>query len=106
MHLPGSYRKLIAHPKQLSWKWLEPPKLNPAPSQASSYSSCGPSALKTESTDLHVQSERQSISSCVSDKDCTSEDVSKQSHPNLEISFTLEKSCYATVLLRELMKHV
>lgn len=107
MHLPGSYRRLIAHPKQLSWKWLDSPKINPLPSLTNSFTSH--TAQKTDSTGMYSQPELDSSgSTSLNTQECASKDMpnSDKDQPDLEISFSLEKACYATVLLRELMKQV
>ena len=68
IHLSGTYRRLVAYPRQLSWRWLPAEELAATPPAV-----------------------RNSI-------------ALEEKSRNLELSFSLENSCYATVLLREIMK--
>ena len=84
MHLPGSYRRLIAYPKQLSWRWVPPNKLA-TPSKFRDSIEPGAAMLSQQT---------------VGEK----EGGKKTAAPAVELSFSLETNCFATVLLREIMK--
>ncbi len=75
----GAYRKLMSYPKQLSWRRCERPL--PVP---------GPTAI-----DSTIASEGKT-----SGEEILADDGGK----SVELSFSLSKASYATVLLRELMK--
>lgn len=109
MNLPGAYRKLVAFPRNLSWKCV------------------GDEHGRTVDTSADRCTEREGSSSeddnakrpRLASSDCY-EHRTEQLKPtklnevcrrpdncctNLEISFCLESSCYATSCIRELMKN-
>lgn len=95
MHLPGSYRRLIAYPKQLSWRWVPPNELA-TPGRSRDIVETGattrPNNSKAASTTVD-----QSVG--VGERG-----GGENTAAAVELSFALESSCYATVFLREIMK--
>ena len=99
MNLPGTYRKLVVFPWDLSFRYVGEERTR----TEDSYSAGSDHCTATED------------SSCVdSDSDAkrprlaSSSEVCRRSEgccSILEISFSLEPSCYATSCLRELMKN-
>lgn len=107
MNLPGAYRKLVAFPWDLSWKCVKDEHA------CSVDTSAGHSTTRTGSspTDNDVKRPRLATRDYCEDEtehiDTTELD---EVHPssencciNLEISFSLAPSCYATSCIRELM---
>ena len=86
MHIPGSYRRLITYPKQLSWQWVPPNELAMR-FRGSRRDNIGPGAAM-----LNQQAEGEK------------EGGKTAAGPAVELSFSLESNCYATVFLREVMK--
>jgi len=86
INFAGTYRKLISRPKQLSWKWLVP-EITPSQPAAAVQ------VIATELTsDVPIKHDTNDRPPCDGPRNI------------LELCFSLDKSCYATVLLRELMK--
>ena len=92
MHLPGSYRRLIAYPKQLSWRWVPPNEL----ARLGRRDIIGTGATTSSSTAASVN---QSVA--MGERDGGKDTAAAAA---VELSFSLENSCYATVFLREVMK--
>ena len=84
MHIPGSYRRLIAYPKQLSWRWVP---LNELATPSKFRDSIGPGAAMLSQQTVGER-----------------EGGKKTAALAVELSFSLESNCYATILLREVMK--
>ena len=112
IHHAGTYRKLISYPKQLSWKWLER-DFNPSKTVKCTTNRglspgsdlLAPKELKQEanqSGEEELQASKDvSVASC---KDTGGDVGSQVDESSVEMCFSLDTSCYATVMLRELMK--
>ena len=87
MHIPGSYRRLIAYPKQLSWRWVPPSELVAPPKFRDNI---GPGTI--------LLNQQQTTGERDGGKNTAA------SAPAMELSFSLETNCFATVFLREVMK--
>ena len=87
MHIPGSYRRLIAYPKQLSWRWVPPSELV-APPKFRDNVGPGTVLLNQQQTTGERDGGKKAAASA----------------PAMELSFSLETNCFATVFLREVMK--
>lgn len=87
IHHAGAYRKLIAYPKQLSWRWLET-GINP-----SKTSLCITSSGPSEPKELKQEKKLPPL---------TSQEVVDKL--GVEVSFSLETGSYATALTREMLK--
>ena len=90
---PGAYRRIIAQPSQLSWRWIDSTTISKASvvGRSSSEEACGSMPIHKEA---HNPREDQEAFG----DHCNGE------RGNLELTFSLPPSTYATVMLRELMK--
>ena len=116
MNVPGAYRKLVAFPADLSWTFVKAHG-----NACTENTSAGHSTAKkgSSSADDNVKRPRLVANDCSecevehlarSDSETTELTIEMQPGSNnccsdLEISFSLEPSCYATSCIRELMKN-
>ena len=103
LNVPGAYRKLIGYPKKLEWRWVDSESLR----QVSSDSVSRTEQDDRSSASLEPRCKRLKPDEGETATGETGDSVTEQrteSHRALEVSFCLDPSCYATVLLRELMK--
>lgn len=113
MNLPGAYRKLVAAPTDLFWKYVEDAHACTANITA------GHSIAQTGSrpADSGIKRARIAVNDCYEDEGELSvrfasntteltkvERDCEQCCNDVEISFSLEPSCYATSCIRELLK--
>lgn len=103
MNCPGVYRKLLAYPRNLSWKFLSSPTLHryTAGHSPLHHSSAGHSSLHHSSADP----------SPLQHTGDTAEEVGgapslKTDALNLEMNFDLDTSVYATMFIREIAKNI
>lgn len=115
MNLPGTYRKLVVFPWDLSYRYVGEERTR----TEDSYSARSDHCTATEDSscvDSDSDAKRPrlaSSSNCYDDrtKDFRPTELSEICRrsegccSSLEISFSLEPSCYATSCLRELMKN-
>lgn len=104
MNLPGAYRKLVAFPGDLTWKCVQDEHA------CTGNFSAGDSAASTGSNPKNDVVKRSRLGE--NETICT--DATEQTElprsldnfcNDIEISFSLEPSCYATSCIRELMKN-
>jgi len=104
MNLPGAYRKLVAFPGDLMWKCVQDEHA------CTGNFSAGDSAASTGSNPKNDVVKRPRLGE--NETICT--DATEQTElprsldnfcNDIEISFSLEPSCYATSCIRELMKN-
>ena len=111
MNLPGAYRKLVAFPSDLSWRYACTGNTSTGHSTAptgSSLTDDGTKRLRLSTNDYCK--DKVKLLKRVPPK--TSTEVTKEGLTvsntccnDIEISFSLEPSCYATSCIRELMKN-
>ena len=104
MNLPGAYRKLVAFPGNLTWKCVQDEHACSGDFSADYSAASTGSNPKGDDVKRRRLSEEETI--CI--------DVTVQTElprspgnfcKNIELSFSLEPSCYATSCIRELMKN-
>ena len=103
MNLPGAYRKLLAFPGDLTWKCVQDEQACSGNCSAdhSIVSKCFPKGDDVKRPRL---GEDETI--CTDATEQTELPRSPDNFcNNIEISFSLEPSCYATSCIRELMKN-
>ena len=113
MNLPGAYRKLVATPTDLSWKYVEDAHACTVNIAA------GHSIAQTGSrpAESGIKRARIAVNDCYEDEvELSARFASKTTEltkvqrerdnrcNDVEISFSLEPSCYATSCIRELLK--
>ena len=104
MNLPGAYRKLVAFPGDLSWKCVKDEHA------CAARTSAGQSTVTEDSSPTNdgVKRPRLSVDEAQRAGAAGLNDLHQSSDNfcnNLELSFRLEPSCYATSCIRELMKN-
>jgi tRNA(Glu) U13 pseudouridine synthase TruD len=139
MTLPGAYRKVVAFPMDVEWKWIDDNSRTPAVDNTKISTSGISYPLEineTKSRDSCIEHPKETTTCVITEKVRERNDTSMSqldsnrsindhsiersyapcgkrmkldadSHcigDNLEISFKLQPSCYATVGLREMMK--
>ncbi|PFX26657.1 Pseudouridylate synthase 7-like protein [Stylophora pistillata] len=115
MNLPGAYRKLVAFPWDLSYKYVREAHARTVDSYAagSDYYTVTRESSCVDSDSDAKRPRLASSGNCYEDstKDLRPTELnevcrrSESCCSNLEISFSLEPSCYATSCIRELMKN-
>ena len=115
MNLPGTYRKLVVFPWDLSYKYVreEHTRTEDSYSAGSDHCTATEDSSCVDSDSDAKRPRLASSSNCYDDrtKDSRSTELSEVCGrsegccSSLEVSFSLEPSCYATSCLRELMKN-
>jgi len=104
MNLPGAYRKLVAFPGDMTWKCVQDE--HPCTGIFSADYSSASSGLNSKGDGVKRPRLGEDEPICT---DTTEQTQLPRSCDNLcnniEISFSLERSCYATSCIRELMKN-
>lgn len=104
MNLPGAYRKLVAFPGNLTWKCVQHGQA------CTGDFSADYSAASTDSNPIADDVKRPKLGEdetiCIDATEQTELLPSPDNFcNNIELSFSLEPSCYATSCIRELMKN-
>lgn len=114
MNLPGAYRKLVAFPADLSWKYVKDAHACTANNSAGH--SVAQEDLSPEDRDIKrlrftvnhsYKDKEEHPTECASKAPEFDKNVQRGSRAlsnDVEISFSLEPSCYATSCIRELLK--
>ena len=103
MNLPGAYRKLVAFPGNLSWNCVKDEHastINTSAGQSTTTEGSNPTN-DVKRPRLIVDETRRIDAAELNELQRSSDNVCN----NLEISFSLEPSCYATSCIRELTKN-
>ena len=113
MNLPGAYRKLVATPTDLSWKHVE--DAHACTANITAGHSIGETGSRP--AESGIKRARIAVNDCYEDEvEFSGRLASKtteltkveqdcdQCRNDVEISFSLEPSCYATSCIRELLK--
>lgn len=104
MNLPGAYRKLVAFPGDLSWKCIQ--EEHACLGNSCADHSTASKGLSPKRDDVKRPRLGEDETECADATEHT--ELSRSSDnfcSNIEISFSLEPSCYATSCIRELMKN-
>ena len=104
MNLPGAYRKLVAFPGDLTWKCVQDEHV--CTGNVSADYSAASTGLNPKGYEVKRPRLSEDETKCIN----TTEQAELPRSPdnlcnNIEISFSLEPSCYATSCIRELMKN-
>ena len=105
MNLPGAYRKLVAFPGNLTWTYVQDKHACTEDFSADHSAASTGSNPKGDGAKRPRLREDETI--CI---DATEPHTELRRSPdnfcnNIELSFSLEPSCYATSCIRELMKN-
>ena len=104
MNLPGAYRKLVAFPGNLTWKCVQ--NEHGCTGDISVDYSAASTGSNPKGDDVKRQRLGEDEAMCIGATEQTELSRSPDNFcNNIELSFSLEPSCYATSCIRELMKN-
>lgn len=105
LKIPGTYRKIISRPAQLSWRWIVDNAPELAGERVASVDSAACSSAR-ECTDAHVGRDNLQERPQLPPEETSGSTECTAGGRSLELSFSLPTASYATMLLRELMKRM
>ena len=106
LKIPGTYRKIISRPAQLSWRWVVDSTacFNELAGERVASIDSTPCSSAREGTNAHMGRENLPEGPQLSSAEMNGSTECFTGGRYLELSFTLPAASYATMLLRELMK--
>lgn len=104
--MPGAYRKLVAFPAELNWNYVKDADCHFEPGESSGLSENGSKRLRLNADSCPGDEEKQSFQFMSKAKEHSTMAQRHDSNccNDVELSFRLRPSCYATSCIRELLK--
>ncbi|KAK2566725.1 Pseudouridylate synthase PUS7L [Acropora cervicornis] len=106
INVPGAYRKLVAFPAELNWNHVKDADCHLEPGESSGLSENGSKRLRLNADSCPGDEEKQSFRFMSKAKENSTMAQRHDSNccNDVELSFRLRPSCYATSCIRELLK--
>ena len=104
--MPGAYRKLVAFPAELNWNYVKDADCHFEAGESSGLSENGSKRLRLNADSCPRDEEEQSFRfmSKVKEHSTMAQRHDSNCCNDVELSFRLRPSCYATSCIRELLK--